>query len=214
MAGSEKRIRTRKIVSTSPIAAVFGSSAISTKLRVCRSMSLNRKVYRPQFWKSTQAEMPFSNQSFPATWARANNSSQVSHSLSFKYSGNRSNLLRTSSRARTILFRVMDADHILPQSKGGTDHPDNLQLLCSGCNAAIPGPTYYSAECSSKIALRSRLRHRGSLSVCRFRARLIMVERSRVVSLRPRIPLKTFGHHVSKVIGILPNRPYSLFETA
>ena len=31
-------------------------------------------------------------------------------------------------------FRVMDVDHILPTSRGGTDHLDNLQLLCSGCN--------------------------------------------------------------------------------
>ena len=31
-------------------------------------------------------------------------------------------------------FRVMDVDHKLPKSRGGTDHPDNLQLLCSGCN--------------------------------------------------------------------------------
>ena len=31
-------------------------------------------------------------------------------------------------------FRVMDVDHILPRSRGGTDHIDNLQLLCSGCN--------------------------------------------------------------------------------
>ncbi len=31
-------------------------------------------------------------------------------------------------------FRVMDVDHILPRSKGGTDHIENLQLLCSGCN--------------------------------------------------------------------------------
>ena len=31
-------------------------------------------------------------------------------------------------------FRVMDVDHMLPRAKGGTDHPDNLQLLCSGCN--------------------------------------------------------------------------------
>ena len=38
-------------------------------------------------------------------------------------------------------FRVMDADHILPQSKGGTDHPDNLQLLCSGCNRSKGGKT-------------------------------------------------------------------------
>lgn len=31
-------------------------------------------------------------------------------------------------------FRVMEVDHVLPKSKGGTDHIDNLQLLCSGCN--------------------------------------------------------------------------------
>ena len=31
-------------------------------------------------------------------------------------------------------FRVMDVDHILPKSRGGTDHAGNLQLLCSGCN--------------------------------------------------------------------------------
>ncbi len=31
-------------------------------------------------------------------------------------------------------FKVMEVDHILPESKGGTDHPDNLQLLCSHCN--------------------------------------------------------------------------------
>ena len=31
-------------------------------------------------------------------------------------------------------FRVMEVDHELPRSRGGTDHPDNLQLLCSGCN--------------------------------------------------------------------------------
>ena len=31
-------------------------------------------------------------------------------------------------------FRIMEVDHILPRSKGGTDHRDNLQLLCSHCN--------------------------------------------------------------------------------
>ena len=31
-------------------------------------------------------------------------------------------------------FRVMDVDHILPRSRGGTDALENLQLLCSGCN--------------------------------------------------------------------------------
>ena len=38
-------------------------------------------------------------------------------------------------------FRVMEVDHILPRSRGGTDHPDNLQLLCSGCNRSKGGRT-------------------------------------------------------------------------
>ena len=31
-------------------------------------------------------------------------------------------------------FKLYEVDHIVPQSKGGTDHLDNLQLLCSHCN--------------------------------------------------------------------------------
>ena len=38
-------------------------------------------------------------------------------------------------------FRVMDVDHRLPRSRGGTDHEDNLQLLCSGCNRSKGGKT-------------------------------------------------------------------------
>lgn len=36
---------------------------------------------------------------------------------------------------------VMDVDHTLPRSRGGTDHIDNLQLLCSGCNRSKGGRT-------------------------------------------------------------------------
>ena len=38
-------------------------------------------------------------------------------------------------------FRVMEVDHILPWFKGGTDHPDNLQRLCSSCNRSKDGQT-------------------------------------------------------------------------
>ncbi|MDE2815562.1 MAG: DNA methyltransferase, partial [Chloroflexota bacterium] len=31
-------------------------------------------------------------------------------------------------------FKVLEVDHVLPRSRGGTDHMDNLQLLCSHCN--------------------------------------------------------------------------------
>lgn len=32
-------------------------------------------------------------------------------------------------------FRNMTVDHIVPQKHGGTDHEDNLQLLCGACNS-------------------------------------------------------------------------------
>ena len=32
-------------------------------------------------------------------------------------------------------FRNFTIDHVVPRSKGGTDHVDNLQLLCGACNS-------------------------------------------------------------------------------
>ena len=31
-------------------------------------------------------------------------------------------------------FKLYEVDHVVPKSKGGTDHLDNLQLLCGHCN--------------------------------------------------------------------------------
>ena len=31
-------------------------------------------------------------------------------------------------------FKLVEVDHKVPQSRGGTDHLENLQLLCSSCN--------------------------------------------------------------------------------
>ncbi|MCG9132166.1 HNH endonuclease [Candidatus Poribacteria bacterium] len=39
--------------------------------------------------------------------------------------------VQTGSRRPMRAF----ADHILPRSQGGTDHPKNLQLLCQACNS-------------------------------------------------------------------------------
>ena len=32
-------------------------------------------------------------------------------------------------------FRNFTVDHVVPRARGGTDHMDNLQLLCNACNS-------------------------------------------------------------------------------
>ena len=46
-------------------------------------------------------------------------------------------------------FRNMTVDHIVPQVQGGTDHIDNLQLLCGACNSTKGTDT--QAELISKL---------------------------------------------------------------
>ena len=45
------------------------------------------------------------------------------------------------SKAAGAAFRNLTVDHIVPQSKGGSDHLDNLQLLCGACNSKKGGRT-------------------------------------------------------------------------
>ena len=52
-------------------------------------------------------------------------------------------------------FRNMTVDHVIPQSKGGTDHLENLQLLCNYCNS-LKGSRpqeYLLAELAKRLAV-------------------------------------------------------------
>ena len=52
-------------------------------------------------------------------------------------------------------FRNMTIDHIVPRSQGGTDHEENLQLLCGACNS--------TKGTGTQTELISRLKARGIL---------------------------------------------------
>ena len=53
-------------------------------------------------------------------------------------------------------FKLYEVDHIVPQSKGGTDDPKNLQLLCGHCNK--------TKGSQSQAYLKARLQELGYLS--------------------------------------------------
>ena len=52
-------------------------------------------------------------------------------------------------------FRNFEVDHVIPRAKGGTDHLDNLQLLCGACNRA--------KGIGTQAELLAKLRERGVL---------------------------------------------------
>jgi len=53
-------------------------------------------------------------------------------------------------------FRNMTVDHIVPKSQGGTDHEDNLQLLCGACNSTKGQGT--QAELIARLKIQGILR--------------------------------------------------------
>ena len=56
-------------------------------------------------------------------------------------------------------FRNMTVDHVVPRSKGGTDHITNLQLLCAACNS-MKGTR--SQEEFVAVLVREGLRQQGA----------------------------------------------------
>ena len=42
---------------------------------------------------------------------------------------------RRDSCSSEIPFRNLTVDHIIPESRGGTDHTENLRPLCGHCNS-------------------------------------------------------------------------------
>ena len=53
-------------------------------------------------------------------------------------------------------FRNFEIDHVIPRAKGGSDHVDNLQLLCGACNRAKGTGT--------QAGLVAKLKERGQLA--------------------------------------------------
>ena len=53
-------------------------------------------------------------------------------------------------------FRNFEVDHVIPRAKGGSDHVENLQLLCGGCNRA--------KGTGSQAELIAKLKERGQLA--------------------------------------------------
>lgn len=58
----------------------------------------------------------------------------------------------------------VDIDHILPQSKGGSDDSDNLQCMCKHCNRSKGANTDYSVEDYAANSSKVRLGNRSALN--------------------------------------------------
>jgi hypothetical protein len=65
---------------------------------------------------------------------------------------------RKDAEVCTVCFTKGDlhVDHIVPKALGGTDHPDNLQILCRGCNCSKGGRTHWEWSQTKRGASRRR----------------------------------------------------------
>ena len=65
--------------------------------------------------------------------------------------------MRRSCAGYRVLFqfRNMTVDHVVAQSRGGSDHIDNLQLLCGACNSMKGAQSQAELVVKLKVAARA-----------------------------------------------------------
>jgi diadenosine tetraphosphate (Ap4A) HIT family hydrolase/5-methylcytosine-specific restriction endonuclease McrA len=109
---------------------------------------------------------------------------------------------------------MLDIDHILPVSKGGTDEPSNLQVLCHRCNRGKGNDLIKSA----KEAHRDFRNPQDGCIFCSLEESRIIHQDDYVIVIKDKYPVTT-GHtliipkrHVSKALDLTDIEMLSIFH--